>query len=83
MHAADAFPNTGIPIIDANGGSGVQYAETLAKAGALKNIDTVITGHNGRPLTMKDLQLFADFNCEFVEAVRAANHNRARPATNG
>ena len=73
MHAGDAFPNRGIPIIDANnGGSGIEYADTLSKAGSLQNIDTVITGHNATTLTMMDMKMYADFNGEFVEAVRAA-----------
>jgi hypothetical protein len=73
MHTGDAFPNKGIPIIDAaNGGSGVEYVSTLAKAAAVQNIDTVITGHHVTTLTMADLRLYVDFNREFVEAVRAA-----------
>lgn len=73
MHAGDAFPNKAIPIVDANnGGSGVEYADTIAKAGALRNIDTVITGHNPTTLTLADLKMYADFNHEFIAAVRAA-----------
>jgi cyclase len=73
MHTGDAFPNKGIPIIDANnGGSGVEYPDTLAKAAALQNIDVVITGHNMTTLTMADLKMYADFNREFIEAVEAA-----------
>ena len=46
MHTGDAFPNKGMPIMDINnGGSGLAYAETVAKAASLPNIDTVITGH--------------------------------------
>jgi cyclase len=73
MHAGDVFPNKGIPIMDANnGGSGVEYANTLAKAGALPDVDVVITGHNATTLTMADLKMFTDFNREFVEAVKEA-----------
>jgi cyclase len=73
MHTGDAFPNKGIPIIDANnGGSGVEYADTLAKAAALQNIDVVITGHHTATLTMADLKMYAAFNREFIEAVEAA-----------
>jgi hypothetical protein len=33
LHTGDAFPNQGVPIMDANnGGSGVDYADTIAKA---------------------------------------------------
>jgi len=72
LHTGDTFPNKGVPIMDANnGGSGVAYADTLAKAAALPNIDTVITGHS--PLmTMADVKEYSDFNRAFVEAVRAA-----------
>lgn len=73
LHTGDAFAIKGIPIIDANnGGSGVEYPQTLSKAAALPNIDTVITGHNETTLTMADLKMYADFNREFVQAVQAA-----------
>ncbi|PYR92427.1 MAG: hypothetical protein DMF84_13025 [Acidobacteria bacterium] len=73
MHTGDVFPNKGIPIIDANnGGSGIEYADTLAGAAALQNIDSVITGHNATTLMMADLKLYTDFIREFTEAVRAA-----------
>jgi cyclase len=73
MHTGDVFPNKGIPIVDANnGGSGVEYANTLAKAAALPDVDIVITGHNTTTLTMADLKMFTDFNREFIETVKAA-----------
>lgn len=73
MHTGDVFPNKGIPIIDGNnGGSGLEYVDTLAKAAALPDIDVVITGHATTTLTMADLKMYTDFNREFVEAVKAA-----------
>ena len=47
VHAGDAFPNKMVPIMDSNnGGSGVDYPETLRNASAgLTEIDRVITGH--------------------------------------
>ncbi len=73
LHTGDAFPNKGIPIMDANnGGSGVDYPETIAKVAQLPGIDTVITGHSPTTLTMADVKMYADFNREFVDAVRAA-----------
>ena len=73
MHTGDAFPAKGVPIMDANnGGSGVQYADTLAKAAALANIDTVITGHANTTMTMADVKGYADFTRAFVDHVRAA-----------
>jgi len=73
VHAGDAFSGKNIPIIDANnGGSGVAYPETLAKAHAsIKNVDTIITGHSTQ-MTMNDLKEYADFNRDFLNAVREA-----------
>jgi cyclase len=73
LHTGDAFPNKGMPIMDMNnGGSGVEYADTIAKASALTNIDTVITGHNATTVTMPDVKMYAEFIREFVGAVREA-----------
>jgi glyoxylase-like metal-dependent hydrolase (beta-lactamase superfamily II) len=59
MHAGDMFANTAQPLIDVNnGGSGLTYGETIGKAaGAIKNIDTVITGHTD----VKKWQDFVDY----------------------
>jgi glyoxylase-like metal-dependent hydrolase (beta-lactamase superfamily II) len=73
MHTGDAFPNRGMPIMDINnGGSGVSYADTIAKAAAVPNIDTVITGHNATVVTIADVQIYSEFIRDFVGAVRAA-----------
>ena len=71
VHAGDIFPGKNVPILDANnGGSGVEMGQTLAKAAAgLKNVDTIITGHSTQ-MTMADLREYAEFNNEFVNAVR-------------
>lgn len=72
LHTGDAFPNRGMPIMDVNnGGSGVEYADTVARAAALPNIDTVITGHNATTVTMADVKMYSEFVREFVDAVRA------------
>lgn len=78
LHSGDAFALKIVPLIDANnGGSGVEYPKTIAKAAAaLKNIDTIITGHNPTTLTMADLKTYADFNREFVQTVQAAKKAR-------
>jgi cyclase len=70
-HAGDIFPGKQLPIMDSNnGGSAVQYADTLMKAHAgLANVDAIITGH-GPVLAPNDLREFADYNREFVNAVR-------------
>ncbi len=74
LHTGDMFPNKGIPIMDKNaGGSGVEFPETLRKAAnTVKDIDTVITGHAPATMTMDDLKTYADFNRDFVNAVREA-----------
>jgi len=73
MHTGDAFPNKGMPIMDMNnGGSGVAYADTLAKAAKVRDIDTVITGHNQTVLTTADIQTYSEFIRDFVATVRAA-----------
>jgi cyclase len=73
MHAGDIFSGKNLPLLDANnGGSGVAIPDTLAKAAnTVKNIDTVITGHSTL-MTMNDLKEYADFNRDFLTAVREA-----------
>ena len=73
LHTGDAFPNKGMPIMDMNnGGSGLEYADTIAKASGLADIDTVITGHNATTLTIADVKMYSEFIREFVDAVRGA-----------
>ena len=73
LHAGDAFPGKQVPLIDANnGGSGVDYPETLGEAySTLTDIDTVITGHS-TVMTRDDLREFTEFIGDFVAAVREA-----------
>lgn len=73
MHAGDAFSGPATPIMDANnGGSGVSYPETLAKAAAgIKGVKTVIPGHSA----VTNWQAFLDygeFMKAFVSSVQAA-----------
>ena len=51
MHAGESDRRKEPPVIDLeNGGSGLAYPDTLAKAAAtLKNVDTIIPGH-GPPM---------------------------------
>jgi glyoxylase-like metal-dependent hydrolase (beta-lactamase superfamily II) len=73
MHVGDTFPNRDLPIMDrGNGGSGVEYPETLTKAAALPNVDTIINGHNATTTTPADLKTYASFIREFVAAVQSA-----------
>ena len=90
-YLGDLFPSKAAPFIDTNnGGSGVAFPETLAKALEIKGIDRVITGHSparrdtgipvavaGRSLEPQilrwaDLQEYAEFNRDFLSAVREA-----------
>ncbi len=72
MHAGDMFPGKQVPIMDAsNGGSGVDYAQTLRNAhDAVTDIDQIITGHSTQ-MTRGDLAQMADFVGAFVNAARA------------
>ena len=89
-HVGDLFASKAAPFIDtANGGSGVAYPETLAKAvAAISGVTRVITGHTGIPdsyagagrrspvrpsyMGWNDFQEYADFNRDFLAAVREA-----------
>jgi cyclase len=73
MHAGDVFATKGAPIIDtANGGSGVAYPQTIAKAVAgIKNVDRVITGHSD-VMTWQDFVDYGEFNREVLEHARKA-----------
>jgi glyoxylase-like metal-dependent hydrolase (beta-lactamase superfamily II) len=75
MHTGDAFATKGIPLVDGpNGGSGLQYPETLAKAAAgIKGVDRVITGHiTGANFlqTWQDFVDYGEFNRLLVNAAR-------------
>ena len=72
MHAGDMFPGKNLPILDAsNGGSGVDYAQTLRNAHAgVPDADMIITGHSTQ-MTRGDLAQMADFVAAFVDAARA------------
>jgi len=85
----DLFARRWAPLVDAgNGGSAIEYPQTLAKALAtIKDVETVITGHSttqvgsGASVTfvrsnpvMKwaDLQEYQEFTRAFVQAAEAA-----------
>ena len=76
MHAGDMFAGKTPPLIDTNnGGSGLAYPDSLAKAAAtIKNVDTIITGHSGF-MTWPDLQEYAQFNKDFRDAVLTGYHH--------
>ena len=72
-HAGDLFARQGTPLIDtANGGSGVAYPVTLAKAAAgVRNVDTVITGHSD-VMPWSAFVEYGEFNKAFLDATQAA-----------
>jgi cyclase len=74
MHVGDTFPNKGMPIMDkSNGGSGVEYANTISKAVAgVPNVDTIINGHTPAQTTPAEMKEFAEFVREFVTAIQAS-----------
>jgi glyoxylase-like metal-dependent hydrolase (beta-lactamase superfamily II) len=72
MHAGDIFSGKFVPLLDSNnGGSGVEIADTLAKAARLQGVDSIITGHS-TVMTPNDLKEFAEFNRDFATAARDA-----------
>ena len=73
MHAGDVFPSKGLPIMDkSNGGSGLEYANTVRKAAkGVPNIDIIINGHTAANTTPADMMQFAEFVQEFVNHVQA------------
>jgi glyoxylase-like metal-dependent hydrolase (beta-lactamase superfamily II) len=73
MHAGDVFPGPSSPIMDPNnGGSGVSYPDTLAKAAAgIKGIKTVIPGHSG-VTTWQAFLDYREFITSFVSSVQAS-----------
>jgi cyclase len=73
MHVGDTFPSKGLPIMDKNnGGSGVEYANTIRKAvKGVPNVDTIINGHTPANTTPADMSQFADFVADFVAHVQA------------
>jgi cyclase len=85
----DLFARKWAPLVDTdNGGSATAFPQTLAKAiGAIKDVDTVITGHSTTTIgsgpavtfvrsnpvmTWADLQEYADFMRDFVSAADTA-----------
>jgi glyoxylase-like metal-dependent hydrolase (beta-lactamase superfamily II) len=67
-HIGDLFATKGLPLVDgANGGSVLHYPDTLMKGyNGVKNVDTVINGHNNTTTTWADVKEFADFNKDFL-----------------
>jgi cyclase len=72
LHTGDIFAGKSVPLLDTNnGGTGVEIGDSLAKGHAAlsKLADSIITGHS-TVMTMNDLIEYANFNRDFLEAVR-------------
>jgi cyclase len=63
LHPGDAFANKGQGLIDVNnGGSGVEWGETIGKAAnTIKNVDTVIPSHIVGANVLQKWQDFVDY----------------------
>ena len=74
MHSGDMFSLKRPPFIDTNnGGSGLEYPETLAKTAAgIDGVDTIIPGHTPGRFTWADLEEYADFHRDFVAKAKEA-----------
>lgn len=75
LHTGDAFHTRDLPIMDANnGGSGVDFSGTLAKAGTAlaKDVDAIINGHNPTTTTPADMKTQSEFIADFVTFVQDA-----------
>ena len=72
LHSGDIFPGKNLPFLDANnGGSGVNIGDSLQSAhDTIRNVDTIITGHSTQ-MTWADLNEYAAFNRDFLNAVQA------------
>ena len=70
----DLFAWRGVPrIMPEDGGSALAFPQTLAKAqAAVKNIDTLVTGHS-KVMAWKDWLEYREFVAEFTAQVQAAN----------
>lgn len=73
MQTGDLFAWKDGPRIDrANGGSGVQYPQTLAKALAgIRNVDTVVPGHSPM-MKVADLQEYQRYTAELLKTAQDA-----------
>ena len=73
MHTGDLFPGKQVPFMDNNnGGSGIEYPDTLAKAAkGIRNVDTVIPGHSAVTDWAAFVE-FGDFVRTWVSSVQAS-----------
>ena len=76
----DLFGAKGVPFIDIeNGGSAIEYDETIARAVAgLENVDTVISGHV-QAYPWNDLVRYAEFHARLEEHILAGREAGKTP----
>jgi glyoxylase-like metal-dependent hydrolase (beta-lactamase superfamily II) len=76
MHTGDMFPRKATPFMDTtNGGSGVEYPKTLAKAAAgIKGVETIIPGHSA-VMTWNDFKEYGEFIRDLVAAAEQAKRD--------
>jgi cyclase len=74
MAAGDVDPATGTPIIDPdNGGSGLLWGQTIARAAAgIKNVDVVTRGHASQADNWEQFIEYGQFMQAYADATRAA-----------
>jgi cyclase len=78
LHVADVFPGKDLPIADANnGGSGIEYADTLERVAAFaaRNADVIVNGHSATTSTNADLRDYIQFIRGFVTHVQNAKRS--------
>jgi cyclase len=73
VHGGDLFAGKNLPLVDpGNGGSVLHYHETLNKVhSGIKNVDTIINGHNNTTTTWDDLKAFEEFNHDWLNWAQA------------
>jgi glyoxylase-like metal-dependent hydrolase (beta-lactamase superfamily II) len=80
MATGDMAPATGTPVIDlANGGSGLQWGQTIAKAAAaIKGVDVITRGHTSQTCDWNCFVEYGQFMTAYADAARAA-HKAGKP----
>lgn len=75
VHTGDMFAQKMLPLVDTmNGGSVLEYGQTLAKAAAgIPNVDTVIPGHR-QVGTWAEFREFGEFIQDFVTFARSSSN---------
>ena len=73
MHSGDLFSGKVTPIMDVNnGGSGLEYPNTLKKAAAgIKGVESIIPGH-AAVMSWNDFKEYGDFVHDLVAAIEQA-----------